>query len=515
MSFRSLSCVFLGYSKPHISYKCLHIPIGRVYIARHVIFHETKFSFQVPSMPVAPLEPTSTSLPATLCLTRVSLTLHNPSMSASSTNSVSQTSLDSVAPSSQLPLSSPSNDPPTRMHPMVTRAQNNIHQPKSYNNGTVHYPLPRAYTASLICDDVKPTSYTQAAKNVKWRAAIAEEFNALIKTGTWTLVPKTSSMNIVGAKWVFRIKRKADGSIERYKARLVAKGFHQQEGVDYFETYSPVVKPITIRTVLSLAVSVGWCIKQVDVSNAFLHGHLQETVYMSQPSGFVNPMHPNAVCLLKKALYGLKQAPRDWYHRLSSCLLELGFQGSKSDSSLFIFKSASVTILALVYVDDLILTGSSLDAIDELIRNLSCDFPMKDLGELNFFLGISVACVPEGLHLSQSRYISDLVARTKMSNVKPITSPMAATTSLSQFSGSTFSDVTLYRSTVGALQYLSLTRPDIAFAVNKVFQFMHAPRDLHWSAVKRILRYLKSTIDHGLLIKKCSSHQLFAYSDAD
>jgi hypothetical protein len=109
-----------------------------------------------------------------------------------------------------------------------------------------------------------------------------EEFNALIKTGTWTLVPKTNSMNIVGTKWVFRIKRKADGSIERYKARLVAKGFHQQEGIDYFETYSPVVKPITIHTVLSLAVSAGWCIKQVDVSNAFLHGQLQEPVYMSQ-----------------------------------------------------------------------------------------------------------------------------------------------------------------------------------------------------------------------------------------
>jgi hypothetical protein len=295
---------------------------------------------------------------------------------------------------------------------------------------------------------------------------------------------------------------------------LVAKGFHQQ-GVNYFETYSPIVKPITVHTVLSLVVSAGWCIKQVDVSNAFLHGHLQETVYMSQPPSFVNAMHPNAVCLLKKALYGLKQAPRAWLHRLSSCLLELGFQGSKSDSSLFIFKSASVTILALVYVDDLILTGSSLDAIDELIHNLSRDFPMKDLGELNFFLGISVARVHEGLHLSQSRYIYDLLARTKMSNVKPITSPMAATTSLSQFPGSTFSDVTLYRSTVGALQYLSLTRPDIAFAVNKVFQFMHAPHDLHWSAVKRILRYLKSTIDHGLQIKNCSSHQLFAYSNAD
>lgn len=165
---------------------------------------------------------------------------------------------------------------------------------------------------------------------------MVEEFNALIKTGTYTLVPKTSSMNIVGAKWVFCIKRKADGSIERYKARLVAKSFHQQ-GVNYFETYSPIVKPITIRTVLSLVVSAGWCIKQVDVSNAFLHGHLQEIVYMSQPPSFVNAMHPNAVCLLKKALYGLKQAPRAWLHRLSSCLLELGFQGSKSDSSLFIF----------------------------------------------------------------------------------------------------------------------------------------------------------------------------------
>jgi hypothetical protein len=268
---------------------------------------------------------------------------------------------------------------------MVIHSQNNIHRPKHFRDGTILYALPSAFFAYLIYNEVEPTSYTQAAKNVKWRAAMSEEFNAIIKTRTWTLVPKNSSMNIVGAKWVLRIKRKADRSIERYKARLVTKGFHQQKGVDYFETYSPIVKPITIRTELSLVVSAGWYIKQVDVSNAFLHGHLQEIVNMSQPPGFVNPMYLDAVCLLKKALYGLKQAPRAWYHKLSSCLLELRFQGSTSDSSLFIFKYASVTILALVYVDDLILTGSSLGVIDNLIHTLSCHFPMKDLGEVNFF----------------------------------------------------------------------------------------------------------------------------------
>jgi len=136
------------------------------------------------------------------------------------------------------------------------------------------------------------------------------EFDALLKNGTWSLVPSLPSMNIVGSKWVFRIKRKANGEIERYKARLVAKGFHQQPGIDFAETYSPVVKPITIRTVLSIAVSAGWDIRQVDVSNAFLHGHLQETVYMAQPPRFQHPQYPAAVCKLRKALYGLKQAPR-------------------------------------------------------------------------------------------------------------------------------------------------------------------------------------------------------------
>jgi hypothetical protein len=245
---------------------------------------------------------------------------------------------------------------PPSCHPMVTRSQNHIRKPTLLPNGTPKYPLPHALTVSTDCPDVEPTCYSSTIKHAVWRDAMAEEFNALLKNGTWTLVSPTPSMNIVGSKWVYRIKRKADGSVDRYKARLVAKGFHQQEGVDFWETYSPVIKPITIRTVLSIAVSSGWAIKQVDVSNAFLHGLLNETVYMSQPVGFVYPQLPNAVCLLKKALYGLKQAPRAWFSRLSTRLLELGFIASKADTSLFVFISASVHLFALVYVDDIIFT---------------------------------------------------------------------------------------------------------------------------------------------------------------
>jgi len=156
----------------------------------------------------------------------------------------------SAAPTSPAP-------PPTRAHPMITLAQSNIHKPRQFNDGTVWYPLPRALTTSLVSTNPDPTCFSQAVKQEVWRAAMAEEFHALLKNGTWTLVPSQPSMNIVGCKWIFRTKRKVAGSIDRYKARLVAKGFHQQSGIDYTKTYSPVIKPITIWTVLSLAVSYG------------------------------------------------------------------------------------------------------------------------------------------------------------------------------------------------------------------------------------------------------------------
>lgn len=160
------------------------------------------------------------------------------------------------------------------------------------------------------------------------------EFSALQKNQTWRLVPSVLGRNIIDCKWVYKIKRRADGTIDRYKARLVAKGFKQRYGIDYEDTFSPVVKAATIRLVLSIVVSQRWSLRQLDVQNAFLHGVLEEEVYMRQPPGYQDKRFPDYVCKLDKALYGLKQAPRAWYHRLSAKLQELGFKPSKGDTSL-------------------------------------------------------------------------------------------------------------------------------------------------------------------------------------
>jgi hypothetical protein len=172
----------------------------------------------------------------------------------------------------------------------------------------------------------------------------------------------------VGCEWVFKVKRKADGSIERHKARLVAKGFHHQAGLDYEETFSPVVKPTTIWTVLSLAYSRSWDMRQIDIQNAFLHGFLDEEVYMSQPPVFSHPSLLNHVCKLQNALYGLKQAPRAWFAQLNTKLYDMGFTSSKADSSLFLLQTTSLTMFVLVYVDDIIITAFVPVAISDLLQ---------------------------------------------------------------------------------------------------------------------------------------------------
>jgi histone deacetylase 1/2 len=230
--------------------------------------------------------------------------------------------------------------PPAAVAPvarMQTRLQKGIKTPKIYTDGTIRY--------GLLAATGEPCSLSEALGNPKWRKAMEEEYDALLKNHTWHLVPPSSSKNLIDCKWVYRIKKRADGTIDRYKARLVAKGFKQRYGIDYEDTFSPVVKAATIRTVLAISVARGWTLRQLDVKNAFLHGVLEEEVYMRQPPGFENPSAPNFVCKLDKALYGLKQAPRAWYSRLSSKLHSLGFVPSKADTSLFLYRDQMLQYL--------------------------------------------------------------------------------------------------------------------------------------------------------------------------
>jgi histone deacetylase 1/2 len=279
-----------------------------------------------------------------------------------------------------VPQSQPSIVPPPEAR---TRLQKGIRNPKKYTEGTVRYGM----LASSIGE---PCSLSDALGDQNWRKAMQEEYKALMENKTWHLVPPSNNKNLIDCKWVYRIKKKADGSIDRYKARLVAKGFKQRYFIDYEDTFSPVVKIATIRIVLAIFVSRGWSLRQLDVKNVFLHGVLEEEVYMRQPPGFEHPSTPHYVCKLDKALYGLKQAPRAWYSRLSSKLCDLGFTPSKADTSLFLYNCAGIIIYMLIYVDDIIVTSSSDHAITILFKELNENFAIKDLGDLHYFLGIEV-----------------------------------------------------------------------------------------------------------------------------
>jgi hypothetical protein len=250
----------------------------------------------------------------------------------------------------------------------------------------------------------------------------------------------------------------------------VAKEFDQQNGVDYTETFSPVIKPCTIRIILALAVNLDWQIRQLDVSNAFLHGALVEEVYMEQPQGFVSPTHPDFVCKLHKAIYGLKHAPRAWYTRLSTFLLELGFITSLVDTSLFTYILGIIKLYMLIYVDDIILTGTHPAIIQSHIHHMEQEFPLKDLGPLCYFLGIKATCTSDGLHLYQHMYILNLLTRSHMAEAKPEKSTCPSGSKLSRFDGELLLDPFDYHQVVGALQYCTLTWPEITFSINQLYQ---------------------------------------------
>ncbi|KAJ1700890.1 hypothetical protein LUZ63_000669 [Rhynchospora breviuscula] len=410
----SLPCVFIGYAMSQKGYRCYHPPTKRIFVSRHVLFNEQVFPFHTTSSPSI----NNTTTTDVYSLWDLSSPSIGPSISSvasgpppAAASSLGPTNPPPTSPDGPLmPVtstrssarspqrSSPSNfsdrssnrslssstadalvsDPPISSHSMTTRN-------KDHTRRFRQFPDFIAYLATTPVD-ADPTTFNQAHKIPHWQEAMNKEVQALIHNQTWVLVPPPVDQHVVGCKWVFKTKRLADGSVERYKARLVAKGYTQEEGVDYFDTFSPVVRPTTIRIILSIALTNHWVIRQL---NAFLQGDLQETVYMYQPPGFVDSFHSSHVCLLKKAIYGLKQSPRAWFHTLSSALLEFGFHGSKFDPSLFISHCNGHTLIILVYVDDIIVTGSHEPSVSRFITTLQSRFSLKDLGPLHFFSGYS------------------------------------------------------------------------------------------------------------------------------
>ncbi|GKE59887.1 ribonuclease H-like domain-containing protein [Tanacetum coccineum] len=293
---------------------------------------------------------------------------------------------------------------------------------------------------------------------------------------------------------------------------MVANGNTQLEGVDVDETFSPIVKPGTIRTVLSLAASRHWSVHQLDVKNVFLHGDLSKTVYMHQPPNFWDSTRPDYVCLLQRSLYGLKKAPRAWFQRFASYITRVGFHHSRCDSSLFIFHQGKDTAYLLLYVDDIVLTASSSDLLQQIISSLHQEFAMTDLGSLNYFLGISVTQDSSRMFLSQKKYAVKILKRVGMVHCNPSRTPIDTESKLGT-TGDEVSDPTLCRSLAGSLQYLTFTRPNISYVVQQVYLYMHD--EPLFSALKQILCYVRGTLDYGLKLFSSSTTNLVAYSDAD
>ncbi|GKA86229.1 ribonuclease H-like domain-containing protein [Tanacetum coccineum] len=358
---RATPAIFLGYPTNHRGYRCLDLNTNKIILSRHVTFDETVFLYgsmtphDSPSYTFLDTSPniihqhiiSKLTSASPLPTTTITSTAAPPSPPRSPLQPTHQTHESSPLPhslnvqptsnaSTETTIPTHNHNNPTSTHPMVTRFHVGTNRPTQCFNLHVS-------TISPI-----PKSYPIAFRDPNWYRAMLDEYTALIKNNTWILVPRPPDANIVRSMWLFRHKYNADGTLSRYKARLVANGSTQLAGIDVDETFSPVVKPATIRTVLSLAISRHWPVHQLDVKNAFLHGSLSETVYMHQPPGFRDPQHPDHVCLLQRSLYGLKQAPRAWFQRFMAYATRVGFHHSRCDSSLFIYRQEADTAYLLL-----------------------------------------------------------------------------------------------------------------------------------------------------------------------
>ena len=385
-----------------------------------------------------------------------------------------------------------------------------------------HRPNYYSEQASIAADSMEePASYSEAAASPnksKWEEAMKAELRSLQHNDVWELVELPKDRKLVGSKWVYKVKVDGDGHIERYKARLVAQGFSQVRGADYDETFSPVVRRESVRTVVGLAVRNGLSLHQLDVTTAFLNGKFEEVVYMRQPEGFIAEGQEHLVCRLKRSIYGLKQSPRLWNATIDGFLKQLGFLQSQSDRCVYIAAVGELAVVG-IYVDDIVVACKNEEKLKEFKRALCGKVDVKDLGKLHHFLGMKVIQddVSGDVWIGQDAYVGKVLERFGMQDAKSVVTPVDASSKLVKAAeDDVMFDKGVYQSAVGSLLYLSTgTRPDIAFAVGNVARFSANSTKRHWTGVKRILRYLKGTSDLGLHYSSSVDEDLVGYSDSD
>jgi hypothetical protein len=389
---------------------------------------------------------------------------------------------------------------------------------------------PERYSPSLyyllLTDSGEPESYEEAMQvdtKRKWEQGMKEEMDSLVNNQTWDLVQFPAGKRALQNKWVYRLKEE-DGGKKRYKARLVVKGFAQKKGIYFDEIFSLVVKMTSIRTILSLVAVEYLHLEQLDVKTTFLHGDLDEEIYMQQPQGYEVKGKENLVCRLKKRLYGLKKAPRQWYLKFDRFMTEQGYSRCHSDHCVYFKRLENGSyIILLLYVDDMLVAGSNMQDINVLKNKLANSFVMKDLGAAKKILGMRITRDRKNrkLTLSQGEYIEKVLERFRMQNAKPVSTPLANHFKLTkEMCPKTQEEIEYmsrvpYSSTVGSLMYVMVcTRPDIAHAVGVVSRYMNNPGKEHWEAVKWILRYLRGTSTHALCFGG-SDIVLQGYVDSD
>lgn len=530
---RAKEAMFLGYAENTKAYKLWDGDLHKVIVSRDVTFDESTGGKSG--------EPMDTNEEATTDDDTINLNIDEE---VAENDAVAS---EASSPDEQQDSDESSNSSPTAGEDETTETveqhvveEETIDPPTNLRRSTRIRKTPGAWwAAALVTAGLLshahviteiPNSYKQAMDSPKarfWQKGIDKELASQHKNKTWTLVPRSQASNVLTSRWVFGVKQLPDESgklVETAKGRLVARGFQQVEGIDYTETFAPVIKFTTIRLLLALVAHFDLELHQMDVVTAFLNGDLHEEIYMEQPEGCIDKVKPDSVCKLLKAIYGLKQAHRQWHSKIDEFLItELGFNTTRSDPCLYIRRQGNVIMIIALYVDDLLLAGSDLEAILWMKNELNKRFDMKDLGEAKTCIGLEIDRIRSKhvLTVTQSKYAQAVLKRFKMSACNPCVTPMEQSRHVTMQVAETGTDdnpcFEPYRQAIGCLMFLMVgTRPDIAFAIGKLSQHCADPHESHWSGVKRVLRYLRGSQHLGIVFGKDDlGTELHGYSDAD